>query len=473
MFWSKDIRTHRLPLLGLLELLDIVTFLTCLVWSTVAMLGVDRLPTVSKVHLVWLIGCSIIWRQCLVAAQVYRSRRFSGGFPVREVFVGTAVGLLCVATLSVLLDVAIINLNLLVVVWLETVLLTLVFRVLIKILLVNFRRHGRNLRFAVVVGSGKRARELITKLEDPHTGYRVLGYVDESKVTSTGDVANISYLGPVEALPSIIAANVVDEVFVVLPVRSQYDATARVISHCEDQGVVCHLPCDIIVPEFGTQEFGIFANTPIVTLVRSRVPLWYQGVKRLLDIGISSVLLTALSPLFCLAAIAIKIDSRGPVFFVQQRVGKNKRLFSLLKFRTMTVGSEAAQKDIEHLNEAQGPVFKIRNDPRVTPLGRWLRKTSIDELPQLVNVLFGQMSLVGPRPLPQRDVGGFTSDWQRRRFSVRPGITCLWQVSGRSHLSFNQWMELDMQYIDDRNLWLDLKILAKTFSVVLLQTGAY
>jgi lipopolysaccharide/colanic/teichoic acid biosynthesis glycosyltransferase len=153
-------------------------------------------------------------------------------------------------------------------------------------------------------------------------------------------------------------------------------------------------------------------------------------------------------------------------------VGRNKRKFHIYKFRTMVVDAEKRIKEIEHLNEVSGPVFKIKNDPRITPLGRFLRKTSIDELPQLFNVLKGDMSLVGPRPLPVRDYEGFNEDWQRRRFSVRPGITCLWQIAGRSSIPFNRWMELDLEYIDGWSFWLDLQILLRTIPAVLRGSGA-
>jgi lipopolysaccharide/colanic/teichoic acid biosynthesis glycosyltransferase len=157
---------------------------------------------------------------------------------------------------------------------------------------------------------------------------------------------------------------------------------------------------------------------------------------------------------------------------VQKRLGLNKRRFDVYKFRTMVVDAEARLPDLEHLNEVSGPVFKIKNDPRITRIGRFLRKTSIDELPQLFNVLRGEMSLVGPRPLPVRDYEGFNEDRQRRRFSAKPGITCLWQIRGRSSIPFEQWMELDLQYIDKWSLWLDLEILMRTIPAVLKGSGA-
>jgi lipopolysaccharide/colanic/teichoic acid biosynthesis glycosyltransferase len=168
----------------------------------------------------------------------------------------------------------------------------------------------------------------------------------------------------------------------------------------------------------------------------------------------------------------IKLDSAGPVFFVQERVGFNKRKFRMFKLRTMVANAEQKQAHLEKLNEADGPVFKIKHDPRFTRVGKFLRKSSIDELPQLLNVLKGEMSLVGPRPLPLRDYQGFEEDWLRRRFSVRPGLTCLWQINGRSSVSFKDWMILDMRYIDSWSFWLDLKILLQTIPAVLRGSGA-
>jgi exopolysaccharide biosynthesis polyprenyl glycosylphosphotransferase len=200
--------------------------------------------------------------------------------------------------------------------------------------------------------------------------------------------------------------------------------------------------------------------------------LWPRTIKRAIDILGSGLALILLAPVLAAAVIAIKLTSPGPVFFLQERVGLNKRRFKIFKFRTMVPNAEALMARLERQNEASGPVFKMRNDPRITPIGRFLRRTSVDELPQFFNVLKGEMSLVGPRPLPLRDYNGFNEDWQRRRFSVKPGITCLWQVNGRSNISFDQWMKLDLKYMDEWSLWLDLKILVKTVPAVLRGQGA-
>jgi exopolysaccharide biosynthesis polyprenyl glycosylphosphotransferase len=200
--------------------------------------------------------------------------------------------------------------------------------------------------------------------------------------------------------------------------------------------------------------------------------LWPRTIKRLLDITVSAAALLLFSPILMISAAAIKLSSPGPIFFLQERMGLNKRRFKIFKFRTMVRNAEKMMPLYEKLNEVKGPVFKMRNDPRITRIGKFLRRSSIDELPQLLNVLKGDMSLVGPRPLPVRDYEGFNEDWQRRRFSVKPGITCLWQINGRSGISFDQWMLLDLQYMDEWSIWLDLKILAKTVPAVFRGEGA-
>jgi len=193
--------------------------------------------------------------------------------------------------------------------------------------------------------------------------------------------------------------------------------------------------------------------------------------KRLFDLFAAAVLLVLFSPLFLLIAIAIKVDSPGPVFYVSTRLGRRAKPFRFYKFRSMYVGAERMKQQLLHLNEMDGPVFKIRNDPRATRVGRLLRKTSLDELPQLINVLRGEMSLVGPRPPIPEEVEQYET-WQRRRLSVTPGITCLWQVSGRNRISFREWMEMDMKYIDSISFLTDLRILLLTIPAVLRAKGA-
>jgi len=201
--------------------------------------------------------------------------------------------------------------------------------------------------------------------------------------------------------------------------------------------------------------------------------LYERGGKRLLDVVGASLILLVISPLLLVVALLVKLTSRGPAVFRQERAGMNGRVFTLYKFRTMVQGAEMDRAKLESKNEMDGPVFKIKEDPRITGVGKFLRKTSIDELPQLWNVVKGDMSLVGPRPLPTYEVEKF-EPWQRRRMSMRPGITCLWQVSGRNKVTtFVEWMRLDLEYVDRWSLGLDLKILLRTIPAVLGGRGAY
>jgi exopolysaccharide biosynthesis polyprenyl glycosylphosphotransferase len=248
--------------------------------------------------------------------------------------------------------------------------------------------------------------------------------------------------------------------------------TCRVAAICEQHGVIIRFDSDLFDLQKVHSRAEEFDGEPQITVYTGTLDGWQVLVKRMQDFVISLVLLVILSPLFLAISILVKLTSDGPVFFLQERVGRNKRRFKILKFRTMVPDAEELMADLEALNELSGPVFKIKNDPRLTPIGRFLRRSSLDELPQLLNVLLGDMSLVGPRPMAVRDFKGFSEDWQRRRFSVPPGITCLWQINGRNSIPFQEWMEMDMQYIAEWSLWLDLKILLRTIPAVWKGTGA-
>jgi len=261
-------------------------------------------------------------------------------------------------------------------------------------------------------------------------------------------------------------------VVISLPLKSLYQQAARIAAIGEEQGIIVRYLSDIFNLNKTQSRAEQFENDPLISYYIGAMNGWQVAVKRGIDIVLSAVLLVILLPLFLLTALLIRITSPGPVLFVQKRVGLNKRIFRLYKFRTMVDGAEKLQREFEEFNEVCGPVFKFKNDPRITSVGKILRKKSVDELPQLLNVLKGDMSIVGPRPLPLRDYNGFDNDGYRRRFSVRPGLTCLWQINGRSDISFEKWMEFDMQYIDQWSLWLDFKILVKTIPAVLRGTGA-
>jgi exopolysaccharide biosynthesis polyprenyl glycosylphosphotransferase len=327
-------------------------------------------------------------------------------------------------------------------------------------------------RRALIVGSGPHALRICRELSsDPRGSYRVLGFVDSSTATPSPFMTRRT-LGSLDALEAILVREHIDEVHVGLPVKSHYPQIQETIRVCERVGVKVVYGADI----FGTELARARVDRAYQPAPRVELQVVTEGisviVKRALDVTGATVVLIVLSPLMLVTAAAIKLTSDGPVIFAQERYGLNRRRFRMWKFRTMVKDAERLQAPLESRNEVQGPVFKITRDPRVTPLGRWLRRTSIDELPQLFNVLTGDMSLVGPRPLPIRDVLRFTRSSDMRRFSVRPGLTGLWQVSGRSRLDFDQWITLDLRYIDRWSLALDLAILARTIPAVVRGTGA-
>ena len=277
----------------------------------------------------------------------------------------------------------------------------------------------------------------------------------------------------VEQLTSVIAEQTVDEVLVALPMDKYGPVVEAIVRQCEEQGIIVRLRTEMSNLHVARSYIDELQGLAVLTIQSGPLDSWRLVVKRLIDIVVSAAVLIALAPLFIVVALLIKLESAGPVFFTQERVGYNKRRFKILKFRTMVADSDKQQEALEHLNEADGPVFKIKNDPRITRLGWFLRRFSIDELPQLLNVLKGDMSLVGPRPLPVRDVERIELRWHKRRFSIKPGITCLWQVNGRSNIGFDDWVRMDLEYIDQWSLALDFRILVKTLPAVFLGPGAY
>ena len=324
----------------------------------------------------------------------------------------------------------------------------------------------------IIVGSGPRALSMYQEMQEmPEQNYRVLGFVDSPNGHKVPDEVQCRMLGPIEDLDRILMRRVVDQVVIALPIKSCYDDIQRTIAVCEQSGVESEYISDAFNLSLAHAQHGTLETRSVVRfkVVEDDHRL---VIKRVIDIVAAMIGLVCCAPMLLLIAMAIKLTSRGPVCFNHERYGLGKRRFVMYKFRTMVANAEELKQSIEHLNEAQGPVFKIRRDPRITPLGRFLRKTSLDELPQLFNVLRGDMSLVGPRPLINRDVALFQEPWLMRRFSVKPGITCLWQISGRSNLNFDRWIELDLQYIDSWSLGQDFSILMRTLPAVLRGQGA-
>ncbi|MFH2129260.1 MAG: sugar transferase [bacterium] len=334
-----------------------------------------------------------------------------------------------------------------------------------------------SLRNILVVGSRKRAYDLIRRvIKTDDSGIRIMGCLETDESRVGAEVFDgIQVTGTMQDFNRFLCDNPVDEVVFAMPLK-EIDGIKEHIFYAETAGVSIRvlpdweIPSIMYKPESASAYFNSFMG--MQTIVLSSVP--QNGIalftKAIMDYLFAFILLVLLSPLLIVIGVLIKLTSRGPVFFRQKRIGLGGREFYLLKFRTMVQGADKMQAELISQNEVDGPVFKIKNDPRVTWVGRILRRSSLDELAQLINVLRGEMSLVGPRPPVPEEVKKYAV-WQRRRLSMKPGLTCIWQVSGRNNIDFETWMKMDLNYIDNWSLWLDVKLLVLTMPAVLFATG--
>lgn len=333
-------------------------------------------------------------------------------------------------------------------------------------------KRGWFYRSVLMVGTGRRARKF-ARLVRGHSqwGLKVVGFLDEDPTLVGQALEGAEVLGTLSSLPRLLREKVIDEVIYVVP-RSWMSQLEPAILQCELMGVRATVSVDLFNLQLAKVQHADLDGIPLISFDTTPLDQWNLAMKRVLDVVVAGAGLVALSPLLAVIAFLIKLTSAGPVFFRQVRCGLNGRHFLLYKFRSMGANAEADREKLQHLNEMSGPVFKVTNDPRITPLGRLLRKTSLDELPQLINVLRGEMSLVGPRPPIPSEVAQY-EPWQRRRLSMRPGITGYWQVSGRNGIKdFDRWTQLDLEYIDRWSLKLDAEILLKTVPAVVMGKGA-
>lgn len=462
--------------MGILDLVLLsATLIYFALWAVEARPAVDPLALLSMrmsvAHFCMLAFCWAIWRTIFCYCGLYTWQHIGSAASV--------AGRVALATgLCALVEGQVIAaqwhhghfLRIALCVWLVSVISAVMARMAIGAFHAYIRPHLRQTRNAVIVGNATDATRVSDELKS-HTEwkYSILGRVDPAFAGSSD--ALLPILGRISNLEEILMHQVVDEVIVSLPLKSHYAAIERVIAVCERAGVQVQYCEELFDISWSSHCHRVDQEQRKVVL--KMVPEDYRHrIKRAVDISGALFGMVVGAPIFVIAAILIKYTSRGPVLFTQERYGLGKRTFRIYKFRTMVENAEAAQTQLEHMNQNSGPVFKIFKDPRVTKVGAFLRKTSIDELPQLINILKGEMSLVGPRPLNMRDVSRFSEAWLMRRFCVKPGLTCLWQISGRSNVSFDRWIALDLQYIDRWSLLLDFRILALTIPAVVKGTGA-
>jgi exopolysaccharide biosynthesis polyprenyl glycosylphosphotransferase len=412
-----------------------------------------------------------IWTFLLVTFEAYTSRRTVAlAVEAWQVVEVVGVGVLTLAAAGWLLRLDFVSRPFLILFGMINLVLLLAEKLALRLSARHVRRRGLNFRTLLLVGINPRSEEVARIIEEhPHWGLKLLGFIAPNG-SFPETVNGLPVLGRADDLPVILQRLVVDEVIFVLS-RRQLEEFEESFLLCSELGIRArvalyfpHMKARVVLEELEGIPLLTFTNTPGAVF-----PLF---VKWLSDAILSLVGLIVLSPILLLVGLAVRLSSKGPMLYTQQRCGLNGRRFTLYKFRTMYLGADERLDEVAHLNEVNGPAFKAKHDPRITPVGRWLRRWSIDELPQLVNVLRGEMSLVGPRPPIPAEVERYQR-WQRRRLSMKPGITGLWQVSGRAGIDdFDEWIAYDLRYIDQWSLWLDLKILLKTVPAVLFARGA-
>jgi exopolysaccharide biosynthesis polyprenyl glycosylphosphotransferase len=356
--------------------------------------------------------------------------------------------------------------------FLITTLVLLLEKTAIVIMFHHARRKGFNFRRLLIVGSGKRVETFINTVSaHSEWGLHLIGLIDRSPDKIGETVCDVAVIGTLEQIPQIVQNRVVDEVVFIVP-RSWLEDIEKYIHFLEIGGIRVSVAVDYFELQIAKAKQTHLYGFPLLTFESAPDTIWLLMIKRACDIIGSLVGLVLLAPVFLVCALLVYCSSPGPILFRQIRSGRNGRLFTLYKFRTMVVGAEGKLEELRTHNEMKGPVFKMENDPRVTKVGKYLRKLSLDELPQLWNVFVGDMSLVGPRPALPSEIEKY-EPWQRRRLSMRPGITCLWQVKGRNTITdFDTWMKLDLEYIDNWSLTLDANIVLQTIPVVLFGIGA-
>lgn len=334
------------------------------------------------------------------------------------------------------------------------------------------RRRGHNHHRLLIVGTGPRAARFIARIrKHPEWGLQVIGAIDDEPGRGLLTVDGVDIIGNIQDIQDILHRCAVDEVTFVVP-RSRLSSVEQALHECETEGVVTTFTVDLFDMKIARPTVSDLDGLPLLQFQTTHISEWQLAAKRTMDIVISGSVLIILMPLFLVLIVAIRASSRGSAFFKQERVGLHGRRFILFKFRTMLLGAHSDLSQVNDVAEMDTPEFRAAKIKWMTPIGRLMRKFSLDELPQLMNVFRGNMSLIGPRPTVPDEVDKY-KPWQRRRFSMKPGITCLWQVSGRNKIGFEDWMKLDLKYVDNWSLGLDIMIMLRTVPVVIFGIGAY
>jgi exopolysaccharide biosynthesis polyprenyl glycosylphosphotransferase len=339
-------------------------------------------------------------------------------------------------------------------------------------ILTRMRQSGHGVDRVLIIGSGEVGRAVMRNtIAQPELGYRVIGFLDDDPAKSSTDIGPIKALGPVENISQIVKEKAIDVVMITLPWQ-YHRKIIRLVGEAEQAGVRAAVVPDLFQLSLGGIQIEEINGIPLISVKQTTLTGMNQVIKRAFDLIITVPTVVLLAPIWPLVALAIRLDSPGPILFRQIRVGRHGKTFTFYKFRSMCADAEAELEKLRALNEASGPLFKIKDDPRQTRVGRFIRRTSLDELPQFFNVLRGDMSLVGPRPGLPSEVEKY-QNWHRRRLEVQPGLSGLWQVRGRSDLTFDEMVMLDIYYGENWSLLTDVQILMRTIPQILFGDGAY
>ena len=412
----------------------------------------------------------------LVAFQitrVYRLRRSTGLLDeLGRIFLGSALAVFVLIVIFSMYQPSVYSRLVFTYIGLSTPLIIGASRVLFRIGVDVLRRRGRLLEQLVVVGGGMHGKMIMQQVvTQPNLGYRLVGFLDDGHFARGAHFGRIKVLGAVDRLADVVQAYGVERVIIALP-ATEHRRIADVMDQCKAQGVGFHLIPDLFEIQLNTVDIDSIGGIPIIGLKDGGIVGWDFLLKRLLDTIMSSAVLLLGSPVFLIIALAIKLESSGPVLYTAERVGQNGKPFRMYKFRSMREDADELRSALADHNQADGPLFKMANDPRRTRVGAWLRRLSLDELPQFWNILRGDMSLVGPRAPLAEEVAQY-EEWQKKRLSVKPGLTGLWQVNGRSNVPFEEMVMMDIYYIDNWSLGLDINLIIRTIPAVLRRDGAY
>lgn len=429
---------------------------------------------IYPLHVYWpvVVALAIVWPLVGWALGVYRRVDPREKLRLaREALVLVTVASIVLLAVLYLLHAQYISRSLILVLWAVDYVFVVCGRWFLFSISAWFRGRMERYRYFLVVGTGAPARELGQFIEQGEIfGTRLIGFA-YTGAAPPSDLEQRYRVLPVESIPGLIEREPVDEVLFAVT-REELGQLEPILRRCQEDGVHTRVHLDFLPLSVSRVYLEHLRDVPLLTFASSPDNELLLFLKRVLDVVLSATALIVISPALLAIAPLIRITSPGPIIYRQIRCGLGGRRFTLFKFRSMVADAEQLRPELEIHNEAEGPVFKMSNDPRITPLGRWLRRFSLDELPQLWNILRGDMSFVGPRPPLAAEVEQYEK-WQRRRLRMRPGLTCLWAIEGRSQVKFDRWMQLDLAYIDNWSLWLDLKIVVRTIPQVLRGRGAF